>query len=250
MEYLWLCIVAIAIVIFFFVRKSNRELKEERALEEPNLKAARIMHTADFGTYSDESTELKDTKIETPVGTFIRHRDGTYSDLTNNLMWIQAPWGTKWNGNKFTGEPIKLDWNSAIELFGYGGMQTKATNLKKEDIDAHAHGSQKYKRGSCMVTFAGHSDWRLPTSKEILTLSLYDKEEHFQDSGYHYFSDSKTKELRKQLFPDFHDFPDFPNLWCANDNGRYGWQSGGGDSLGDEQKNTKRTVVFVRSLYS
>jgi len=136
------------------------------------LKISKKTHRTDFGTYPDENAKFEDTKVETPVGTFICHHDGTFSNLKENLMWIQAPWGMEWNGKKFKGESLKVSWDDATKLFGFGGTLPKTAALTKENIEQYGH--KKYKRGSCVVTFSGYSDWRLPTAKEVLSLNFWD----------------------------------------------------------------------------
>ncbi len=239
MDYIWMFIaIIVGIKILIAILRRN---------EAPKLKIARKKHKTDFGTYPDDSAKFKDTKIETPIGTFICYHDGTFSDRKNKLMWIQAPWGMEWNGKKFKGECIKLNWNVATQLFGDGGGQAYhgiASVLTKEDIEANY--SENYEKGSCVVTFSGYSDWRLPTAKELLTLAFCEElkpdNRRNSKSGYYDHRDTKSNELREQLFPDFPDI----NAWSANHCGNIAWLYHDG-ILDDLQRNDKYPILFVRN---
>jgi hypothetical protein len=209
---------------------------ETKGISESKLELAKKTRRTDFGNYPDDSAKYEDTKLETLFGNFICHHDGTFSDMTNRLMWIQAPWGTEWNGKKFKGEPIELNWHDATELFGFGGTIPETTALTKEKIKTYRY--KEYKRGSCTVTFSGYSDWRLPTAEELLNLRFFDR----KTFGYNHEFDTESKQLYEQFFPD-HPYV-YP--WSANDNGDCGWASDGKETLADISKGVKRTVLFVR----
>lgn len=217
-------------------------------MSEDKLKIAKKTHKTDFGTYEDLSVRRADTKIETPLGTYICYHDGTFSDMRNRLMWIQAPWGMNYNGKKFKGERIKLTWREAKKLFGYGGkISHTGSALRKEDIEKYPH--NEYKRGICEVRFSGYRDWRLPTAEELLTLGLFVEKESWEKDtnydGYDSPSAPKSKQLRETLFPDCPDIY-FQGVWSANDNGEYAWGSDGQDSMGDFNVDSMRAVLFVR----
>ncbi len=91
-------------------------------------------------------------KVDCPNGLWTINGDGTVTDHTNNLMWIQAPWGMLWNHGVFQGKALNIDWTNASRLFG----EDTASSTSYSD----------YKKGSCTVKFAGHDAWRLPTAKE------------------------------------------------------------------------------------
>jgi hypothetical protein len=219
-------------------------------MSESKLKLAKKTHKTDFGTYEDYSARFEDTKIETPLGTYICYHDGTFLDMTNKLMWIQAPWGMTFNGKKFKGEPVKLNWHDARKLFGYGGMIPHPSSaLRKEAIKAY--GYLEYKRGSCTVEFSGYRDWRLPTAEELLTLCLCVDTEHKSESkynGYRTSLDTKSMELKEVLFPAL--LNRFITSWSANDIGSdLAWFLDGAHSpsLGDYKKDEEKPVLFVRS---
>lgn len=226
-------------------------------MPESRLEAAKRTRKTDFGTWEDVSARIEDTKIETPIGTFVCYHDGTFSDLTNMLMWIQAPWGMTFNGKKFKGEATKLRWDDAKQLFGYGGVIGHLGALGRKAIKQfeQQYGRKEYERGICEIKFSGYSDWRLPTAAEILSLCLYHtKEEYWQPDeskydGYRHNGDSKSKELWQQLFPAIPN--SYITLWSANDLGSseaWCFNDNGGSTLGDHYKHLEYPVLFVRNL--
>ena len=208
-------------------------------MPESKLKLAKKTHKTDFGIYEDYSARIPDTKIEAPWGHYICYHDGTFSDITNKLMWIQAPWGMTYNGKKFKGEPVELNWDDATQLFGFGGaIPYTDGRLRKEDIEAYEDAS--YIRGSCEITFSGYRNWRLPTARELLTLFVTTA-----------LRDTRVKQLREQLFPD-HSGNMF---WSANDLAKdWAWlfddrlSAKGGLSLCDYPKESEYPVLFVRNF--
>lgn len=64
--------------------------------------------------------------------------DGTVTDIKTNLMWKQCSEGQR--GDNCGGEFAEYKWDDALSKFGAG------------------------------VSFAGHSDWRMPTKEELRTL--------------------------------------------------------------------------------
>lgn len=167
-------------------------------MSESQLSLARKIRKTDFGTFEDDG-RFVDTKVETPIGTLICHNDGTFTDVTNRLMWIQAPWGMTWGGeNLFRGEPIRLNWFEATKLFGKGArIPFPGGALPKQGVEKYLL-SEKYKPGICTVTFAKYSNWRLPTAKEFLTLGDY------------------SVDVTHEIFPKLPHFNGL-NFWSAND---------------------------------
>jgi hypothetical protein len=64
--------------------------------------------------------------------------DGTVTDTTTNLMWKQCAEGQR--GDSCSGTADKYKWYAAMSKFGFG------------------------------VSFAGHSDWRMPSKEELRSL--------------------------------------------------------------------------------
>lgn len=75
---------------------------------------------------------------------FIGHDNGTVSHIPTGLMWKQCLEGL--SGNCTEGERLELNWQQALQ-------QVETLN---------ASGG-----------FAGHSDWRLPNPKEVMSIIEY-----------------------------------------------------------------------------
>ena len=73
-----------------------------------------------------------------PDSRYLNHGDGTVTDITTGLMWKQCAEG----------------------LSGADCVSGAPMHFTREDAKKQPQGQ----------TFAGHSDWRLPTHKELLTL--------------------------------------------------------------------------------
>jgi hypothetical protein len=76
----------------------------------------------------------------TPTADFIDHGDGTATHLTTGLMWQRCAQGQTWSGTTCSGSPTAMDW--AMALAAPVGQ-----------------------------TFATHSDWRLPTVRELQSIA-------------------------------------------------------------------------------
>ena len=73
--------------------------------------------------------------------------DGTVTDRRTGLTWKRCSEGQSWNGKTCTGTPIRMSWYKAMP-----------------------EGKQKP-----WPPFAGHGDWRLPTTGELKTLVRNDR---------------------------------------------------------------------------
>ena len=73
-----------------------------------------------------------------PTSRFEDNGDGTVTDFRTGLMWMRCALGQSWNGATCTGSPTRYSWADAL-----AGAQ---------------------------ADFAGHSDWRLPNVKELLSI--------------------------------------------------------------------------------
>ncbi len=117
---------------------------------------------------------------------FIPQNDGTVIDKRTGLMWLQCTVGLKWNGKNCEGEETKLHWQEAKQ--------------------------QK-------VTFAGYSDWRLPTRFELETLVFCDGgKDNGRDGGdtdYPYWLNACVGDRYiKQAFPFNND--SYAYYWSAS----------------------------------
>lgn len=141
-----------------------------------SLEQAKFKKVTGFTEKLSISTGMYGERIEVnaPNGEWTINGDGTVTDHSNNLMWVQAPWGMQWDHGVFTGEALRIDWVNASRLFG-------------EDTGASS-GYLDYKKGSCIVKFAGHDAWRLPTAKEWDSIN---------------FNGSPDRSIQMQLFPYF-----------------------------------------------
>lgn len=220
--------------VFSKIFKSARPVSPSWA----KLTEAQKAHMTDFGKHSELSAQFEDTRIDTPVGCYVIHHDGTFTDDTHGLMWIQAYWGMHFNGKRFKGEYLRLPWTEATSLFGRGGVLPKPAGLTREYVEKH--GKVSYTPGSCRITFAGYSDWRLPTAGELLTLTFCNEEA----PGFKYFSDTKACELRERLFPDCPSGS--RGVWSADENGGFAWACDGHDTLGDYKYNDIFASLFAR----
>lgn len=164
-ELLIACAVLVGIKILFSAILKEAEILDLSENSKLKFRSALKNKKTGFGNGPDLSGSVSDTIIETPVGKFAIHHDGIFRDVTNKLMWIQAPWGMEWNGKRFKGECIPISWKTATRLFGFAGTIHHGAGLKKEHIETY--GYNKYKRGCCTVEFSGYSDWRLPTAYEL-----------------------------------------------------------------------------------
>lgn len=102
---------------------------------------------------------------------FIPQGDGTVIDKRTGLQWMRCSMGQTWTGKTCAGEPKKYQWQAAMDL--------------KE-------------------TFAGHSDWRLPTVEELETLVYCNSG---RDKGLNKFwlrpcgGENRSPTIARQVFP-------------------------------------------------
>ncbi len=77
--------------------------------------------------------------VQAATKTYTDNGDGTVTDPTTGLIWMRCAMGQTWDGKTCTGWVTEYDDRSASALTG-------------------------------KVTFAGHSDWRLPNIRELQTI--------------------------------------------------------------------------------
>lgn len=74
-----------------------------------------------------------------PLARFIDNGDGTVTDARTALMWTRCSLGQTWNGTTCVGTASKHTWQAALQ-----------------QADTFA--------------YAGHTDWRLPNVKELVSI--------------------------------------------------------------------------------
>lgn len=80
------------------------------------------------------------TYASTPTDQFRVHDDGTVTDSKSKLTWMRCALGMKWQGDTCVGVAARYEW-----------------------LDAGRY----IKRMNAGGGYAGHSDWRLPSLKEL-----------------------------------------------------------------------------------
>jgi hypothetical protein len=78
----------------------------------------------------------------TPTSQFTDHGDGTVTDQKTGLQWQRCAQGQTWNGSTCTGTVSTYNWQAALQ---------RAVTVNS-------------------AGYAGHSDWRLPNSKELASI--------------------------------------------------------------------------------
>jgi hypothetical protein len=81
---------------------------------------------------------------------FIDNGDGTMTHKTTGLTWQRCSVGQNWTGKKCEGKGETFEWLAAIKLTS---------------------------------NFAGHSDWRVPTKDELLTLVYCSSPKEWEDAS-------------------------------------------------------------------
>lgn len=174
---------------------------------------------ATFGSDGRELTNFTQAQetMRTPAGTFITNGDGTVTHKEKGLMFVAAPWGTEFNGEKFTGEPVKITWDDATAMFGRGrevaDPDRSVMDTSRLPLAAHDVG---YRRGDVKVAFAEHDDWRLPTADELQLLSITDSGSPWQVKprpGKEQVID--PYHARSRLFPFFSENSYTLIVWSA-----------------------------------
>ncbi len=96
--------------------------------------------TAMLSTSGFAQTCLSDSPQTTPTENFIDNGDGTVTDVTTGLMWMQCSLGQTWAQGQCSGDADAMTWQQALHS---------------------AHGFE----------FASYDGWRLPNVKELATLT-------------------------------------------------------------------------------
>lgn len=90
----------------------------------------------------------------TPTADFDVRADGTAIHLPTGLMWMRCSLGQVWNGTTCSGSALNLPaWGTALQTI-------RSINAGTSDAD-----------GDGAPGFAGHTDWRMPNIKEIVSIT-------------------------------------------------------------------------------
>ena len=211
----------------------------------PKLRHARKHRRTDFGRSFSRLEAVAVETMETPVGRFRINGDGTVTDLTRGLMWIQAPWGMEWDGRAFAGTPIRINWWHATELFGRGeAIGVASSGLSQAQLAAAIKAPA---RGSCTIEFAGQHDWRLPSARELDAIGLYDPAS--DDAGFVDPWCEGASQLRARLFPNLRRLSYDFAFWSANEQGpATAWAMESSATIGDYAKKAEKCVLVVRTV--
>lgn len=93
-----------------------------------------------FCTPAIAQTCLSGAVPTTPDANFVDNADGTVTDVTTGLMWMQCSIGQTWVAGTCTGDASELTWQQALKF---------------------AHGYQ----------FANYDGWRVPNIKELASIT-------------------------------------------------------------------------------
>ena len=127
-------------------RKKSLPLSQESC--DMEIEAVKAAFAKKEIEYQQEIEQLKNppkTKvIETHIGQFIVHDDGTALDTQTGLTWCRFSYGETWQNGAISGNEITLSWDNACDI-----------------------AKQFNQQGG----YAGHTDWRLPKVEELSTLA-------------------------------------------------------------------------------
>lgn len=201
----------------------------------------------DFGPYSIEKiTPVGDSfEVKTPRGIFINNCNGTVMHKESGLVFISAPWGTRYENGNFIGEPSKLVWWDAVTRFGRGANVGLATGCILGDDLKRCAEKNEYKKGKVRIMFNGQSDWRLATADELDLLGMCVRRGEEDQEGWSYSNSEASVAARKSMFPYFSNR--FPHIWSANADGALAWVLDKNWSNGDYKVHTMAEVLFVRN---
>jgi hypothetical protein len=91
-----------------------------------------------------------------PASQFVANSDGTATDTTTGLMWMRCSLGQTWDGDSSDcgsdSDATALTWQAALAA-------------------AESYGDDDYAASDGLEATADYSDWRLPNSKELISIT-------------------------------------------------------------------------------
>lgn len=193
-------------------------------LKKPSLKNSKI---TDFVSKTTKGFLTKD-QSNLSKNQYTNHGNGTITDKQTNLMWKQCSEGS--SGINCDKEPTSFKWQAAMD---------------------HVKG----------ISFAGYSDWRLPTKEELDTLVFCSKGRvskmiriHNGNRQVVYSGKCKGKEYAKPTIIK-EIFPNTPDIWYwtssefkNSDSGAWGINFSNGKSLMNYKNLSNNMVRLVRPV--
>ncbi|NOT85333.1 MAG: DUF1566 domain-containing protein [Methylococcaceae bacterium] len=127
-----------------------------------------------LATATEVDTALKTDPLEavTPKERYTINNDGTVTDKQTGLQWTRCSFGQTWNGSACTGLGSAIGWENAARI-------------------------------AYELSFAGHTDWRLPSIDELKSLVYCStaKPNYWNISGNACYGDYQKPTLSKEVFP-------------------------------------------------
>lgn len=156
-----------------------------------------------------------------------RYRDngnGTITDSKTNLTWMRCSLGQQWTGTTCAGVAMEMNWNDALKT-------------------------------AMSYSYAGHSDWRVPTVDELDTLVYCSKGrkpsarpngENVRDTNGECLGDNYQRPtINIRAFPNTPDSLSF--YWSSSPNASFSFSAWGvGFSYGSVDYGHKDSTYRVR----
>ena len=178
----------------------------------------------------DCPSDLPDSKQESPKTDdedwqMIRHykvKGGLVKDITTGLMWMRCSIGQTWNGASCEGKASEVRWKQVMAIPKYFG------------------------------SYAGYSDWRLPTIKELNTLVYCSngKTIQYKEDGYGSKGgcgkNYKRPTIEQSVFPN----TAASGYWSSSPNANSSDNAWGVDFYNGNGNNIRNYTNYVRVVRS
>ncbi|HFG1779554.1 Lcl C-terminal domain-containing protein [Vibrio cholerae] len=147
------------------------------------------------------TTVQANAKQTETLGQYVVNSNGTVLDKETNLTWMRCSLGQQWTGSTCAGVAMEMNWNDAL-------------------------------RTAMNYSYAGHSDWRVPTVDELDSLVYCSKgrKPSERPNGKYVKSSNGICLGDKHQWPtiNIRAFPNTPESWYwssspSADNSNYAW---------------------------